>query len=90
MTTTKSRKDKEQFRAFKAWHGVMHGIEPAEADKQSFIKGESSILFSNLVLLENHVTKKEVKQLLSAKNDQQEDAEKRELIKKLLGYPCST
>jgi hypothetical protein len=87
MTTTKSRKDKEQFRAFKAWHGVMHGIEPAEADKQSFIKGESSILFSNLVLLENHVTKKEMKQLLS---DQQEDAEKRELIKRLLGYPCST
>jgi len=49
----------------------MHGKEPAEADRQSFVNGESSILFSNLVLLENNVTKKEMKQIL-AKNDQQE------------------
>lgn len=68
----------------------MNGKDASNSDKQCFIKGESSILFSNLVLMENDIPKTKVTKML-AKVDNQEDAtEKRELIKQLLGDPCST
>jgi hypothetical protein len=66
--TTKSKKDLEQFQAYKAWKDSINQKEAIKADKESFLRGKSPILFPNLVLMDHEIKRKDI---LDVANDTQ-------------------